>query len=166
MKIIWLSIKSSRVFNCTYQKYKQKCVIKFSACKLKIHITDIIQVFKISDVQMDASTVGHVECMWTQPGVQMDASTEGYVDCTWTELGVHINASTEGLVAASEHLGPPFKWILKQRDLLKNPNNVLCSLWMSQQMDLLLHTDSTRILWYVFHGCLNRWTSCCTWTLL
>ena len=31
-------------------------------CKLKIHITDVIQVLKTSDVQMDASTEGLVDC--------------------------------------------------------------------------------------------------------
>ena len=42
-------------------------------------------------------------------------------------------------------LGPPFRYIPRQRDLLRNMNDVLCSLLMPQQMDLLLHTDRTRI---------------------
>ena len=35
----------------------------FDMHKLKIYITDIIQVFKISDVQMDASTEGLADCL-------------------------------------------------------------------------------------------------------
>ena len=43
-------------------------------------------------------------------------------------------------------LGPPFRWIPRQRDLLRNLNDVLCLLWMLQQMDLLLHTDIVKVV--------------------
>ena len=63
--------------------------------------------------------------------------------------GVQMDASTEGLVAAHEHPGTTFQMDAKARDLLRNLNDVLCSIWMFQQTDLL-HTDRTRILCYVY----------------
>ena len=35
--------------------------------------------------------------------VQMDASTEGLVDCTWSHGGVQMDACANGLVVACEH---------------------------------------------------------------
>ena len=63
-------------------------------------------------------------------------------------------------------LEPPLRWILKQTDLLRNLNDVFCSLLMPQEMDLLLHMDTIRILCFVHYGCLNSRTCCCTRTLL
>ena len=80
--------------------------------------------------------------------------------------GVQMDASKRDLQLHMNTLGPPFRWIPRQRDLLRNLNDVLYLLRMPQQMDLLLHTDTTRILCYVHYGCLNRWTHCCTWALL
>ena len=54
-------------------------------------------------------------------------------------------------------LKPPFKWLLKQTDLLMNLNDVFCLLWIPKQMDLLLHIDTVRILCFVCYGCLKRW---------
>ena len=78
-------------------------------------------------------------------GVQMDASTEGLVATHEKNLIVKMDASTEGLVAACEHPGTPFRWILRQMDLLRNLNGVLCLLLMLQQMDLL-HMDIVKIV--------------------
>ena len=63
-------------------------------------------------------------------------------------------------------LEPPFRWMLKQMDLLTNLNDVLCLLWMPHQTELLLHMGTIRILCFVHYGCLNRLTCCCTWTML
>ena len=54
-------------------KVKMKMHITISMCKLKIDITDIIQVLKNLDVQRDF----WIAC--EHGGVQMDASTDGLV---------------------------------------------------------------------------------------
>ena len=68
-------------------------------------------------------------------GVQKDALQK--------DLWMHMNTplgsdgcSTEGPVDACEHLETPFRWIPRQRDLLRNLNDALGLLWMLPQRDL------------------------------
>ena len=41
-------------------------------------------------------------------------------------------------------------------DIAKIVKVYVCLIWMPQQMDLLLHMESTRILLYVHYGCLTE----------
>ena len=121
-----------------FKSKKWNCVIKFSTCKLKIPIMDNNTSVNISDLQMAASTEELVDCTWTWWSSD-GCFYIGTCSCTWTHLLVQMNT-----------LRPPFRWIPRQRDSLRTLNVVLCLLWMPQQMDMLLHTDRTRILCYAY----------------
>ena len=97
--------------------------------KLKIHTTDVIQVLQISDVQMDASTEGHV-ATHGHPGttIQMDTEAEGPAKEPDLCVLFAMDVSTDGPVVAHG----------QYQDF------IFCLLWMPEQMDLLLHTDTTR----------------------
>ena len=104
--------------------------IKCSSLKLQ----DIKYNSGISDVQMDASTEEHVDCTWTW------WSSDG---CSREELWIHVNTpvssdgcSAEGLADAHEHPESPFRWLPRQRDLLRNLNDAFGQLWMLLQRDL------------------------------
>ena len=60
-----------------------------------------------------------------------------------TPLGLD-GCSTEGLADACKCPGTTIQMDTKEEGLAEELNEVLCSLWMPQQTDLLLHTNRTR----------------------
>ena len=53
--------------------------------------------------------------------IHMDASTEGLVDCTWIHLKAQMDASRDGLVAAHGHPGTTIQMDTEADRLAEEP---------------------------------------------